>query len=244
MLPATCVVVCEAEADARISCGLADRVLCEQIEWLESEHLGACRRYRGYEPNQSFLRWDDAKKLARKKGIRAHGKFSGEVGAPEAGMVRRTLLLIHGMDDVPDAVMLIRDDDRKSERRTGFDQAIAATPVTFRVVVGIAHVNRECWVLAGFEPCDDAESNALQSERSRLGYDPVTEAHRLLSGHKFDNSAKKVLATLTDGVVDRQEVCWKETALEQLRSRGKTIGLSDFLEAVKTDWVPVISGRR
>lgn len=41
------VVVCEADADRRTACTLADRVLCETVDWMVPETIEHLRQYRG-----------------------------------------------------------------------------------------------------------------------------------------------------------------------------------------------------
>ena len=35
-------VVCEGPADRRTGCDIADRVVCEEVRWIEEEILGHC----------------------------------------------------------------------------------------------------------------------------------------------------------------------------------------------------------
>ncbi|HYO69199.1 MAG TPA: hypothetical protein VEU33_24275, partial [Archangium sp.] len=50
-------IVCEARADRDTACGLADRVLLEEVSWLDPEMLDAVRQWRGTTPETSFLKW-------------------------------------------------------------------------------------------------------------------------------------------------------------------------------------------
>jgi hypothetical protein len=44
MAPLTFAVVCEARADQRTACALADRAICEAIDWIEPATIDHYRR--------------------------------------------------------------------------------------------------------------------------------------------------------------------------------------------------------
>jgi hypothetical protein len=100
----------------------------------------------------------------------------------------------------PEAILLIRDDDRDTERRRGFEQARTDARLDIPVVIGFASTKRECWVLAGFDPRDEDETRSLDELRRELGFDPRTQAENL-TAHRdhHELSAKPVLAALTKG---------------------------------------------
>ncbi len=107
------------------------------------------------------------------------------------------------------------------------------------MVIGAANTKRECWILAGFDPTDDAEGASLTDVRQELGFDPRSRAEELTA--KADSarrSAKRVLAILTRGDADRELRC-TEADLELLRSRGDATGLREFLEEVATRLPPL-----
>ena len=88
-----------------------------------------------------------------------------------------------------DAVLLIRDDDRQVDRRRGLEQVRHASPLAERIVIGLAHTKRECWVLAGFEARDDQERELLAEIRRELGFDPCIQAEQLTAIHDHDKRA-------------------------------------------------------
>jgi hypothetical protein len=63
-------VVCEAPADARIACHLADRVLRE-VEWINdsADHLDEFRCFRGFLVGEPYLLWRDVRKIATQHEI-------------------------------------------------------------------------------------------------------------------------------------------------------------------------------
>lgn len=239
------VVVCEADADRRTACGLADRVLCEEISWIEPELLETQRSWRGLDSGHSYVKWSQTGHLFRKSGLKAHGHFDGLPGAPDAFAARRVLLLLRRADFTPDAVILIRDSDGDLARRTGLEQARAEWQEPIPIVLGLAHPKREAWVLAGFEPKDEEEKKRLLTERQALGFDPSLRAHQLLASETGAlHDAKRVLANLTGGRVAREESCWMECHLEVLEERGVENGLTAYIQEVCERLVPLFTGGR
>jgi hypothetical protein len=111
----------------------------------------------------------------------------------------------------------------------------------------VAWIAPECWILAGFEPRDDAERALLDRERRNLGFDPRSSGEQLTaseSGARRD--AKRVLAALTGGDRDREDACLEEPALAVLEQRGATTGLASYLREVEERLVPLFdpSARR
>lgn len=239
----TFAVVCEASADLRLSAGLADRVLCQEVEWL-AESLDLHRRWRGLEESDSHLEWHWVSKLARELNLRAHGHFLGEPGALDAAMARKALLLLTKTRQVPDAVILVRDTDGQEERRQGLTQARDASSWPFQVILAVVHTKRECWVLAGFEPRSEAEKEALAELRRELGFDPRLQAENLTAAQpQAQRNAKRVLDRLVAGDEEREEDCWTSCGLEVLAERGGVTGLSDYIDEVRSRLVPLFTNR-
>lgn len=235
-------VVCEADADRRTATGLADRVLCAEVDWIEPGILNGHRKWQGLVEGSSHLEWHQIKDLADARGIKSHGYFMGEPGAPDAYAARRALLLLNARP--PDAVVLVRDTDGQEERRHGLEQARTEQPRTeqpwpFPVLLAVAHPKREAWVIAGFEPRSHGEEVSLAQLRQELGFDPRLQSEAL-SARKTGalRDAKRVLNLLIGGDFDREESCLAECPLEHLVERGRLNGLSDYLEEVRTRLVP------
>lgn len=234
-------VVCEADTDRRTATGLADRVLCREVDWIEPEILDGHRRWQGLEEGSSHLEWHQIKHHARARGLKAHGHFNGEPGGPDAYAARRALLLLNARP--PDAVVLVRDTDGQEERRVGLEQARTENPWPFPVLLAVAHPKREAWVLAGFEPRTQAEEASLAQLRQELGFDPRLQAEALSAkapGALRD--AKRVVRLLVGDAYDRELSCWAECPLEDLTERGRLNGLADYLEEVRTRLVPLFTG--
>lgn len=184
--------------------------------------------------------WKHAKALARSHRIASPGFFDGDPGKEDARAARKALLLFLELG-MPDIVVLVRDADDKPERRQGLAQARSGTPQPERVVIGVAHPEREAWVLAGFVPCDPREHDACASERQRLGFDPAQHPHELRGDGK--RCAKTALANLLGTDRDREHRCLTEPPLSELRRRGQQTGLAAFLDEVEERIVPVVSGQ-
>jgi len=240
-------VVCESAADQRTGCALADRVLVESPNGIQPERLGDLRAWIGVNgPQTTFLDWHDVEDVARQKRIKAHGHFDGMPGAMDARSTRLALLLFHSLDPRPLAVILLRDQDRKDERLQGMQQARdnSKNPFPQAVVIGFARRMREAWVLCGFEARTASEKKCLGELRGGkhgLGFDPTREPERLQSKDESNlRSPKFVLRKLTGGDHPREESCWTEPGLSELRTRGQGCGLTAYLDEVENILLPIV----
>lgn len=237
-------VVYEAQSDFQTATELADRILQDGIPWLqsESELLAGQREWIADSPDGRRLTWTGINKLAREAGVRSHGHFDGEPGCPDAAAARRAIdyLLLK----IPDlkAIILVRDQDNEAERHAGLEQARSQDRSGVPIVVGLAIVERESWVLCGFEPRDEAETVRLSEIRQELGFDPRIRSHELTACKRNTEkrSPKRVLRVLSDGEHHRQRHCWQETSLNVLRERGGQNGLVSFLDDVRSKLAPLI----
>jgi hypothetical protein len=240
-------VVCEGPADRDTGCQLADRVICEHVDWITEEVIDDYRQWRGLDGPEPLL-WRRVHDEARRRSIRARGHFDGRPGALDARSARLALLLFRAVDPPPEAIVLLRDDDRQTQRREGLEQARreieSEWPVA--VVIGVAHVMRECWVICGFLPQDDAEQKRLQQVRvsQELGYDPTTHPHRLTAANPTaKNSSKRVLRYLVQEDPGRERDCWQTAPLGHLAERGRDVGLRQYLREICRRLVPLFTGR-
>ena len=248
MGPLTFVVVCEAVADFRTATALTKRVICEQAPWIEGQTKHFFE-WRGPDDQSPCWLWREIGKRARAAGVKARGKFDEEPGSPDAKVARRALIYFRDrmLDGQPlDAVLLIRDDDGDPDHRVGLEQARdAVKELADRVVIGVAHLKRECWVLAGFLPKDERETQLMDELRRPLGFDPCLESHRLRAKHDHEyRSAKRILDLLTGNNYEREEACWTATPLATLHERGGASGLTAFLDEVAERLVPLFGGQR
>jgi hypothetical protein len=244
MMAEILVVVCEARADFHTSSELADRVFCDKIDWIEAEMLDIHRVYEGLAPEQPFVTWKDVKALSKEAGIRPRGFIDGQLAELDARQAQRAIRLIESRCPGLGGILLIRDDDKQTDRRAGLEQARDESTRSASIVIGLAHTKRECWVLAGFEPRDDRETSLLADVRQELGFDPRLHAHQLTAVHDHDKrSAKRVLSHLVGGDLDREFACWRHTQLGTLKERGSETGLTAYLTEVEQRLVPILGGR-
>ena len=237
------VVIHEAQADIATATEIADRVLLDTVDWLDHP-LDDHRRWIGEESPGKHLSWQAIPTFARELGMRVHGHFDGDAGLPDAKAARRAITYVLSQLANIEAILLIRDVDDQLKRRDGLKQARRDHKSGCEIVVGVAIIERENWVICGFEPVDDAERAKLESETQTLGWDPRLRSHDLTAG-KDDNapkSPKRVLRALTDGNRDREQDCWKPTPLATLRERGKENGLADYLDEIRDYLVPIFTG--
>jgi len=232
------IVVCEAAADRVTACRLADRVLCEQVEWLDEDLLPSNRKWRGLGEGEAQLLWRDVAVLAKRLGLRVRGHFNDEAAEPDAQAARRALNLIKLKGGNPNGVLLIRDADDEPERLKGLNQARMNSPIKIPIALGVAFPKREAWVIAGFEPSQEEQSR-LDHLRKELGFDPTHQAHKLTATGKTDKkSAKRVHCELLGDDPTREAACL-ETEFATLRIRGEESGLAAFLDEVQIRLVPL-----
>lgn len=264
-LPLRWVVVCEHESDARVACGLADRVAIEPDSKRTprvSEPLDALRRWsgEGTDPagNPRPLLWSRVKHRARALGISPHGYGRAGVEGVESAEIRKVLAVVtHKGVDRPAGVLLVRDTDGDPDRRRSYRSSVdalsaassgAASPM--RVLLALPHPEMEAWLLAGFDPSDDDEREQLKAVRTRLGMDPRERSHELNPGRTATDaglvkkSTKNALDALCADDHDRKRRCWEEASLVDLRKRGEHNGLAEFLDGVVTQYVASLKGAR
>lgn len=241
-----CVVtlLCEGAADHRTASTLSDRVLCERVAWIEPSTIDAYRRYRGLHDSEDFVEWTVAVKEADTRRIRVHGHRNEAPRAPDAVMAERALLVLAMLGHRPDAVILVRDTDKDSRRREGFEQARTAKRWPFVVVIGVAETKRECWVLAGYEPRSAAEHQRLTDARKELGFDPRDDAQHLTASGGAKRDAKRVLKALLGDDAERERTCLEATALDALKRRGAASGLAAYLSELEQHLVPFFDPSR
>jgi hypothetical protein len=228
-------VVCEAPADFQTATELADRVLVQAFAWMEEQWLVHQRTWIR-EWSGVPLTWKRVKQLALDAGFDAVGFFDGEPAEPDARAARRAILYLQ--HEIPElaGILLIRDQDDQPERREGLEQARREARLPLPVVVGLAVVERECWVINGFDPLDEAEESRLAAERRTLGFDPRLRSEELTAckNNSATRSPKRVLRVLCDSDHVREAICWRDTHLDTLHGRGALNGLREFLDEVRS----------
>lgn len=236
-------VVCEAAADQITACDLAERVLLEEVDWLEAETIQTIVSWRGSHPNVKFIAWKSVIGEARRRGLRKHFGFRASPGAWDEGRARLALRLL-ALEDGADAVLLVRDTDNKNERIRSLEKARKSPAWRFEVILATPHPKRECWALAGFEPATSEEEETLRQVRQGLGFDPTRQPELLTAeGDKGKKNAKTVLKRLVDDDKVRENACWRDTDLSLLADRGRGSRLGHYLTELSDRLVPLIGGR-
>ncbi len=251
------IVIVESSADARTATKLAERVLVEKVDWLESDNLQYLFQWSGLQNGTEYSYWsdiskiiDDAKDLGYKPArFLGHGrdglpyKADGATSIKLLNLVRRFLQKTRLIR----AILLIRDLDNQPERRKGLEQARLAQidgQSKLEIVIGTADRMREAWVLNGFIPSNQEEERILVEIERELKFDPCLESHRLreksFAGANRIRNPKVVVEKLTGGNMEREQKCWEETSLELLRARGVNTGLTDYIDEVEQRLVPII----
>jgi hypothetical protein len=238
-------VVHEAEADFVMATELADRVFIESVDWLEPELMQYQRDWVQFNPDGERLTWGRLKQLAKNANVAESGFFNGSPGQPDALAGRRAILYLKTIFPDISAILLIRDQDNQPERKIGLEQA-RQEHTMIPIILGLAIIEREAWVSAGFSPHDEKDQTLLDAERQLLGFYPHEQSHRLTAG-KDDNaklSPKRVLQVLCGGNKTRERLCWTQTPLATLRERGTDNGLSHYLDEVRTRLVPLFGNTK
>lgn len=216
---------------------LIDRVLEAEVEWLRGAGIVEdCREWL----ESPYLPIKDAFRKASDAKLKVWGHFNGQPAEPEAAMWRAVLLLANNLPERPDVVVLARDEDNQPDRQLGLKQAIEANVWAFEIITALAVTEIEAWFVAGFEPADEREREALERFVKAEGFEPRHESHRLVGQTPRD--AKKLLGGLTKDDRERR-LASLESDLAALEERGALNGLRDFVHAVRNKVVPKFQPR-
>jgi hypothetical protein len=242
------VVVAEAEADARLVCDLADRIFLEESpDWIDEALLPNLRNWSGFD-HPTYTRWPAIKAAIREHHTRPHylGYVQGKPQGAACAESRKAILLAieRQKSRKIDALILAKDIDSQPERREGMRQARDEKQGELVVVMATPNPKREAWVLNGFV-CNGAdEEQKLSRICQQLSFNPCEEAHRLRYSSRTsrpDRDPKRILGDLTNQNSEREERCWKETALSILQARGRQTHLEEFLSEVRERLLPLLT---
>lgn len=236
-------LVVEGPSDARTIPNVVDRILMHEVAG-HDESLKNIRTFGGFAAESTFFAWRNVVHEAKGRVPRKHGPFSGASTVEDARTAWYALQCFVGRDPQPDAVLLVRDSDTKQDdRRKGLEQARVEADWPFPVLIGVAHVMTECWVLSAFVPQDKKEIAALAALRKELGFDPTVRSEDLTASNETaKKSPKRVLSTLTRGDEEREAQCWLDADADKLRARGAKNGLTDFVCEVEERLSPLFAG--
>lgn len=259
MLPARWMLVCEGPSDARVVHTLVDRVLRENgSDWvrdaLDEGRAHDLRQWVAHRDDASYVDSHQLAKITRSLGILpVRGRFDKVATAEavhgeahgERVVMRAFQLAAHlGRMQAIAGLVVLWDADREPEaRRNGMLRGVAIARVlqerTPDHVLALCVPELEAWLIAGFDPANDAERRRLDEAERRVHADPRTMPERLTSKRPSDaGDAKGLLDLLTDGDPDRAHACCADASLDQLRGRGERSGLQGFLDDVARELVP------
>lgn len=136
------------------------------------------------------------------------------------------------------------DLNSQEERRDGLIQAREEELTGLTMIIATPNPKREAWVLNGFICQTSSEKRELETICREINIHPCQEAHRLRytsHGSQAARDPKKILLRLTGGNHEREEECWRQTALPTLCELGRVTMLKDFLDEVESTLMPLFS---
>ncbi len=245
--PLRIAVFCEAIGDFTIATDLLVRVLAEEGPPWVQEYLESLPFHNLVEwvqaGNQIFFDIHKIRDEARvRRVLLPHNRFDGKKGSPGALLALTASLVARNEathSSPIDIVLLVWDmDNQPEERKEGLRQGRGAS--TLPMILGCPDMEREAWVLAGFEPATSAEQANLEDQREALGFDPRTSAERLRDNNNAGTrSPKRVLRILVQGDSVREARCWREPSLHLLTERGEKNGLRAYLTELRDQLMPL-----
>jgi hypothetical protein len=238
-------VIAEAKADFRVVSGLFDRVILSSDKTPayikdDPEQIKTERRFSGIQGGEEYT-----KRCHVKTEHKAFGRGPGLGSRFGTGLeddlrdtercVQLAILKGHNID----VLIISRDSDGKEERITSWQQVkIKYINTPFKIILAGQHCKLEAWILNGFLPKNESEKALLSELRSDLGFSPVSQAERLTAASAgAKKNPKKVLHSLTNSDMNREESCWSETPLDTLHNNGKKTGLSQYLLDIEDECV-------
>lgn len=260
--PPRWLLFCEARADARTAQTLIDGLLVlHGAAWVRDQLVGDPSSVRTWwsERPANPDGWIDLHRhraLAVALGVKVkYGHFSGVPQRPGALMVdtllriARRLIQTSEPAERPSALLVLWDmDDEGEARREGVRQALdegLPLPESVACIVGMPDPEREAWILAGYVPENDAETQRLDACRRSLGFSPVNEPDRLSAGRpEHKTNTKRVMEALGIDEAREARCLCVDTAPRRalLAERGQTTGLEVWLREVEDHLLPQVDG--
>ena len=236
------VVFAEAESDATIVCGLADRIFNETGK-LQLNGLSSFRNWQGETRSQTFIAKADLtakhKQLAQQSQRPRYRKSTDDKpqGSYTAFWRKAVELVVSLKKEQPlHGVFVHCDADNHPEQEQDIRQAFASLSNVMKFVPATPDREIEAWLLNGFIPSNKNESDRLDEWKRKLSFDPCTQVERArdIGGNR---DPKNILNALANADQDRQRQCWEVTELETLRQRGDKTKLKQFLDEVKLNFL-------
>jgi len=70
-------LVCEGVTDPPTLCALADRFICEAVDWVAVDEIDTYRHYRGYQSDKPYLTWFEIEDLGKRYSVKSRVIISG-----------------------------------------------------------------------------------------------------------------------------------------------------------------------
>jgi hypothetical protein len=242
------IVVAENEADARMVCALADRVLVEDEkspDWLDETVLPHVREWTSFEGSYICTRWTAIHTLYQEHKLpRYRGHVEGQAQGVDTAITRKAIRLALKLRQQRDIIALVlsRDLDSQHERKDGMQQAAAEVEGKLPVAIAAQYPKREAWILNGFWGDSEQDKERLATIRQRLNFDPCEEAHRLRYSSATSDSARDPKRIIDELEIDfeRERRGWAEVELDILRMRGENTYLRHYLDEVQEKLLPLL----
>lgn len=212
----------EARDDHALGRALFDRVCEASIEWVAGQL-------------DSIRRWSEERNWTSPRGAVPGFRFGKYDGLPRDFDAHATQLYLAQFARAGcEFVLILRDSDGVPEREASIREGAQAFLTRFHaklvVCIGVPSLERESWVLCGFEAKSAHEQQRLDALKVELGFDPTMMPEQLTD--RTDQglkSPKRVLNLLTRDDRDRERDCWLEAPLPRLGDNGARNGLARFL---------------
>lgn len=246
------VLVAEGKNDEQVIPCLADRVLCAGEDWIRDNFGDDPERlwkWTAIEPDPvyRYTSWVQIAKLGDKykNKLRIYSRPGEGYRTAETRRAIAVCVLLR-RDKPTAALILARDLDSKPiEHRKTMEAVRQENKTTLNFPIILATPNRvvESWMLHGFICENEHEEEQLKTLRQDFGFDPCTHGHQLHPDDAKDVIGKLISDTGGSKNMERRGRCWANTDLKTLSERGQDSHLAAFLDEVKNDLLPLLTGK-
>jgi hypothetical protein len=211
------ILVIEGSSDFAVVTKLAERVLQENIKWLDENLLSLSLRWRGIQDYESdndckYSTWKDLNDIEEKllnsigrKRLKSRPRYIGRKKGkaagydyPSAHQTLRMVELLRKHEPTRDiaGVVLFRDlDNQAMKRRESLESARKDfDELSLHVVIGTALPSSEAWILNGFVlSSHQQERDIIEQVKKTQGltFNPCTESHRITPGQGEGSASRR-----------------------------------------------------
>lgn len=242
--------------NATLARDICDRVVAERAneEWLRElwspAHIESQRYWTGLDDDTW---WSDRPRCEREADlldisanirIKETGRKKAFHGV--AGLAFRTTKMAAWRQPRPDILVLAGDTDGQEDLDRLRKAGVAGANESLPVLVAEPIREAEAWIVAGFEPHNEAERDRLKQVQKELGFDPTSQPERMMSTITGDKRDSKRICKFLLGIdhispnAKRAKICWLDTPLETLIQRGERTGLADYIRQIEQVLLPML----